>query len=217
MSDLKKAFDWFDQQAKEGKELSINWEGGSDSGWCYFSVDGETCENEHTELVVDMMYDKLDYGSWAGEFYASGEAVYDSKTKQFEGVDSCGIDETCTFKCTPVIIKIPKKFPFDVVSIETEGVECFVTVSLEGATRFEHPEEAEYLQSLEEPLNEDITDRILEKTDDPSYYANYRIAKTEMMEDGEFLVGKLEELDAQISQNEDRTMIINLKELLENE
>jgi len=221
MSIFEKAFDWFDQQAKEGKELTINWEGGNDEGWCHFEIDGETCQNEHTELVIDKMYDELDYGSWAGNFYAAGEAIYDPKTKEFEGVDECGTEETYSWTCDPVIIRVPKKFPFDVVDIQTESEDCDTSITLEGLTRFQHPEELKYFESIEKSVSDNIIKSIFKqvgKEKDPAgYWFNYRIAKAEMIEDGDFLVGKLHELSAQVSEDEDRNMNINLKELLENE
>ena len=68
--------EWLDEQADLGKDVMLKWEGGNDSGWAYFELDGETIENEHTDRLVNWMYDHLDYGSWAGDFSAQGEAVY---------------------------------------------------------------------------------------------------------------------------------------------
>ena len=72
--------EWCDQQVAEGKELTLRWEGGGDSGWVYFELDGSQVENEYTEKLVDYCYDVLDYGSWAGEFDATGEATYNPVT-----------------------------------------------------------------------------------------------------------------------------------------
>lgn len=48
-----------------------------------FEIDGEKEDNEFTNTLVDLMYDELDYGSWAGEFSASGTAILQPRNKVF--------------------------------------------------------------------------------------------------------------------------------------
>lgn len=72
---------WCDEQVKNGHTLTLKWDGGNDSGWVYFELDGEELTNEYTEKLVDYCYSELDYGSWAGDFSANGEAEYDPKRK----------------------------------------------------------------------------------------------------------------------------------------
>jgi len=88
----KSIVQWCKEQYEQGNELALVWDGGGDSGWCYFEMDGDTVENEYTEALVDHMYDTLNYGSWAGEFQANGRAIYDPETNSFEGTDYYGED-----------------------------------------------------------------------------------------------------------------------------
>ena len=54
------------------------------------------------------MDNELDYGSWAGDFSANGEAVYDSKEKAFVGTDYYSETES-----VPVKVSIPINIPKD--------------------------------------------------------------------------------------------------------
>lgn len=111
--------DWCKQQVKDGKELTIHWEGGGDSGWVYFQIDGKEVDNEYTTYLVDMMYSELDYGSWAGEFNATGEAKFDIDEEAFVGVDNYSQDETTEKECE-FTFKVPKKLWFDSIRVHIE-------------------------------------------------------------------------------------------------
>ena len=91
-----------------------------DSGWAYFQIDGESVENEYTEYLVGMMYNVLDYGSWAGEFSASGSAEYNPESQSFEGIDDYSEDETMTHGCN-IVIQVPQELWHDNLSISIEG------------------------------------------------------------------------------------------------
>lgn len=110
---------WLNEQHAEGKEISIKWEGGGDSGWVYFDIDGDTTENEYTEAIVNRMYENLDYGSWAGEFNAQGEAVYSPETRCFEGIDYYGEDANDVVD-VDIKFNVPKHLWFETVHVECE-------------------------------------------------------------------------------------------------
>jgi hypothetical protein len=112
--------EWCNKQVDDGHELSIHWEGGGDSGWAHFEIDGKTVENEYTDYLVDKMYDLLDYGSWAGEFNASGEAVYNKEEQSFVGIDDYSEDDTMSHECN-IVIQVPKDLWHDNLSISIEG------------------------------------------------------------------------------------------------
>ena len=116
---------WCDEQSQDGKEVAICWEGGGDSGWVYMEVDGEQSTDPEAEWLVDRMYSVLDYGSWAGEFNASGRAEYDIKTKIFEGEDIYSEDEIKSIELSDddiITIKIPKKYFFEELRVEFENI-----------------------------------------------------------------------------------------------
>lgn len=116
---------WCDEQSQEGRTIVIRWDGGGDSGWVYLEVDGEQVSAPEADWLINKMCDILDYGSWAGEFSAAGSATYDSETKTFDGEDIYSEDETATLTLNGddvILIKIPKKFYFETLSVEFENV-----------------------------------------------------------------------------------------------
>lgn len=118
----KSIVQWCKEQHKAGKELSIKWEGGGDSGWAFVELDGEQLDNEYSRALEDRIYNALDYGSWAGEFNASGEAIYDAKTNAFEGTDHYSEDTNETLYLESFInITVPKDFWFEQLVIECEA------------------------------------------------------------------------------------------------
>jgi hypothetical protein len=112
--------EWCNKQVDDGHELSIHWEGGGDSGWAHFQIDGKDVENEYTEYLVNKMYEVLDYGSWAGEFHATGEAVYNKEEQAFVGIDDYSEDDTVSRDCN-IVIQVPKDLWHDNLSISIEG------------------------------------------------------------------------------------------------
>jgi hypothetical protein len=152
--------DWCNQQVKDGHELSIRWEGGGDSGWAHFEIDGDDVSNEYTELLVESMYDHLDYGSWAGEFHASGTAIYDPTTRTFEGTDYYGEDDTQTVDSN-ITIKVPKELWFDTLHVEVEcnyDESCQTNVRFLIKNGFLTTEHTDFCSNLEEELVKDFDD-----------------------------------------------------------
>ena len=114
--------EWCNKQIDEGNELKICWSGGGDSGWAHFQIDGEDVDNEYTDYLVDKMYGVLDYGSWAGEFNAEGEAVYSKEEQAFVGTDDYSEDDTVSRDCN-IVIQVPKDLWHDSLSMSVEGEE----------------------------------------------------------------------------------------------
>ncbi len=111
--------EWCDKQVAENHELIIKWDGGGDSGWCEFLIDGELVENEYTETLLSHMYDTLDYGSWAGEFSASGTASYSTSEKAFVGDDNYSETETDDHN-VDILFRIPKHLWFNRIELHIE-------------------------------------------------------------------------------------------------
>jgi hypothetical protein len=154
----KSVLEWCNQQVIDDKELSIHWEGGGDSGWAHFEIDGATAENEYTEYLVNKMYDVLDYGSWAGEFNASGSAVYNPESQAFEGIDEYSEDETMSHGCN-IVIQVPKKLWYDSINID---INCHsddqsrVTSSFNIKNGFLSNDHINFQQQLDTKLEDEI-------------------------------------------------------------
>jgi hypothetical protein len=111
---------WCDQQVKDDKELKLVWDGGNDSGWVHFELDGETIENKYTAVLVNYMYDHLDYGSWAGDFSASGDAIYSAEEQAFVGTDYYSETASMGYDVN-IPIPVPKHLWFDQLHIHIEA------------------------------------------------------------------------------------------------
>jgi hypothetical protein len=118
--DKQSIIQWCNEQHEQGKELKLVWDGGGDSGWVHFEIDGDSYDDEHTEKLVDYMYNQLDYGSWAGEFNASGDAIYDPEEQAFVGVDNYSETQTLSQEVN-ISVAIPKNLWFDELSIHIEA------------------------------------------------------------------------------------------------
>lgn len=211
--------DWCDQQVAEGKELTLHWEGGNDSGWVYFEVDGETVENEYTEKLVDMMYDVLDYGSWAGDFSADGTAYYNPKTKSFAGTDYYRESTSVPFPCS-IRIEVPTDVWFDSLSyeIEEEGV---ISVSLDIKNGFTTERHQEVEKQIEEKFDEDIDNVIEDFNSHPdtnefrSIWENETINRSEFVQEGDKLVYTITTIDIGTTEGDDKDVVLDLSEFLD--
>ena len=112
---------WAKELHEKGQILKLLWDGGNDSGWVHFQIDDEEAETPETEFLVNKCYDLLDYGSWAGEFNASGEAVYDPKQEAFVGTDDYSTDESYYLpEEEQPIIRVPARINFSAIEIESD-------------------------------------------------------------------------------------------------
>lgn len=125
-SDVRK---YLDKLVKNGaKEIKVTWEGGNDDGCYNLFVDRDDIDfydskrNAEARELIDLIANKVGYGSFAGDFTASGELVYDVSTSDFVGEDSYeeSVDYKYKFK-EPLKVVIPKNLWFDIIDIEING------------------------------------------------------------------------------------------------
>jgi hypothetical protein len=217
---IQEIIDWCDKQAAEGKEITLCWEGGGDSGWVYFEVDDQQAEGEEIETLVDMMYNELDYGSWAGEFSANGRATYDPATKCFEGIDYYSEDHwTDTTFEEPFAFYIPSTYGFDSIEYNIEGNfedDFRVEVTFNIVNGFITPE----LRELENEMSEAIKERLTEelKEQDVNYFGTHRLAERhEMKNEKGSVIFQFDKIEYSVYNTEEKSVTIDLKERLENE
>lgn len=215
----KSIVQWCKELHEAGNELVMKWEGGGDSGWAHFEIDGEEADNEYTRALVDRIYDILDYGSWAGEFNASGAAFYNSKTNSFEGTDDYSEDSHDTID-TNIIIKVPKKFWFETLHIECEAnyddtPQMSVRFIIKNG--FLSDEHTTFCSNLEDTLNIEFSD----------YFDNYNsvegyefrgcgdsfiLDRTDATEDGDDLVFNINKIELQVITSHDKDIVLELDE-----
>jgi hypothetical protein len=215
----KSIVQWCKTLHEQGNELTMKWEGGGDSGWVYFEIDGESTDNEYTRALVDKMDDTLNYGSWAGEFNANGEAIYDPKTNSFIGTDYYGEDENEVLD-VDFTIRVPKKFWFSTLHIE---VECYyddgtnTAVSFLVKNGFLTQEHTDFCRKLEQDLVKDFEDLFNNYPSGDGYeFRNctdsWILERSEAIEEADDLVFKIKKVDVQVMNNEERPVVLELDE-----
>jgi hypothetical protein len=217
---IKQILDWCLKKTEEGSEVILQWDGGGDSGWVHLEVDGEDSNDPEAERLIDMMYDQLDYGSWAGEFSASGEAPFDPETQMFQGTDYYTETDTESVK-TKIEIRIPKHIHFDDIDINTQDEECNVDVTFGIRNGFDHPETESVAKQLSEMIQEKIVEAAKLDVDDEDeidgYWGNYQIFRTDFTEEGNEIVYILEDVEYSRRSTTENYVEIDLKQLLEDE
>jgi hypothetical protein len=215
-SDLIK---WCDEQVANGHEISMAWEGGGDSGWVYFKIDDEqisdSAENDQIRQLTDLMYDHLDYGSWAGEFSAQGEAIYDPAQKAFVGTDYYGEDGTVHQECS-INIVVPKSLWFDAVEYNMENEDPNIDFAFILRNGFLSETHEKVRQQIIEDLD-DAVEQEIRKYTSQEYHEEYRsiwqsdrIQRSDFREVGDNLVYTIEEIGIGVSQTEDKDVFLEL-------
>ena len=202
--------EWCDQQVEQGKELSIGWEGGGDSGWAFFKLDGKDIDNEYTEILLNHIYDELDYGSWAGEFTASGEAVYSSETKCFEGTDYCANEDYIQYNCE-IKVKVPKEFSFEEIIFECEDryVRVFVKTELEDCSN--------YIKDIKDDFDIQFY-KVIKNFEDDGFeflgsYFEEETFKNEYVLEGDFLTFVIKSVNLRTEETEERGIVLDVSEI----
>lgn len=215
---IQQILDWCLKKTEEGSEIILMWDGGSDSGWVHLDVDGEDSDDAEAEALADMMCDQLDYGSWAGEFSASGEAPFDAETKMFQGTDYYSETDSAASDCE-IEIRIPKHIHFDDLLIHTEDLDCTTSVSFGIRNGFQHPDANALETTLAEYLRKEIIKAIKNDNDDiDSYWGDYSLSReSDFIEDGDDVVAVLKNVHYSINVITEKDVEINLEEFLENE
>jgi len=192
----------------------------NDSGWVSLEIDGQDAsEQPHTDILVSKMYDELDYGSWAGEFSASGEATYDPKTKSFVGIDHYSEDDRLAHSCK-IKLTLPDSIWFDSleIQIEDEGTIESAFIIKNGFLTEEHEEALEALnQKLRTDVNEEI-DEFVKSNPDIEYrevWQNIRINYDEFIHKGDVREYIMKFIDIGTYNTTNNDIYLDLKDLFD--
>lgn len=194
-----------DSLAKEGKEVRVTWEGGNDSGGFTVFVDGDQLEwnDDFGDEIISQIEYNIDYGSWAGEFYADGEVWYNHEEGAFVGSGKDVTTDHFNQNCYPIEVRVPNILNFDRINIDVEGnpsdedASCNVSFHIENGPVFE--EHLLYQKKIEDKVLSCIMDfvRSVDTSDGGSVnsvYNDWIIRREDMDEDGEDLCFYITEL-----------------------
>lgn len=211
------ALAWCNKLHAEGIELNMHWDGGGDSGWVEFQIDKADLTDEDREMISyleNKCYDELDYGSWAGEFYASGDAAFDPEQNAFVGIDSYSEDTSLDVDCE-LRIAVSKDVWFDQIEIalEDEEINAKVDVIVRNGfkTDVHHAAEKALATSIEEQVNIIITEKV-EKVGHEyrSMWEQITLSKNDFTLEGDEMVHTLKSLSVGIYESDDKSIFINL-------
>ena len=198
----------------------MTWDGGNDSGWVAFSIEGNLTEEDKSfiEYLREKCYNELDYGSWAGEFSANGEATFDPKESSFIGTDYYTEEENVTRECG-LKIAIPKSIWFDAVEIAIEDIEVTVRTSLVVRNGFKTSTHEQIETSISASITEQVLFIIDQYESDDGYnmpfrsiWENIRLSKADFKEEGDELVHIITALTIGVDNESEKEIFIQLKE-----
>lgn len=213
---------WAKQLHEEGKELKLLWDGGGDSGWVHFEIDGKDASGPEIEFLIEWCYNVLDYGSWAGEFSAAGEAAYDPETESFEGIDWYSSEDSCNIADEDaIIIKIPTAIKVDglEINMETDEEAPFTSVDIKVTHGFKTQAHTAAEENIVEQINEQY-EKIIEKycsSGETKYSAawndeTFRTDDMTLSEDGQYWILKWDTASVTEWYEEDKNIVLDLKE-----
>lgn len=210
---------WLKEKTDQDGEIKMKWEGGGDSGWCYFEIDGETIDNEYADCLLKRIDDTLNYGSWAGEFNASGEAVYDPEKNAFEGTDFYG-EDTSEVLDVDFTVRVPKKLWFDTLHVEVEANyddEPEMSVRLLVKNGFLTDQHKDFCSNLETDLGRDFSSLFSSYESNDGYEFrgctdSWMLERADAVESGDDLLFYIKQMDIQVMTNEERGIVLELDE-----
>lgn len=215
----KSIIQWCKTLHEAGNELTMKWEGGGDSGWVYFEIDGDSTDNEYTRALVDQMDTTLNYGSWAGEFNASGTAVYNPETNSFEGTDFYG-EDTSEVLDVDFTVRVPKKLWFDTLHVEVEvnyDETPQMSVRLLLKNGFLTEEHTNFCSNLETDLERDFSDLFSNYESNEGYEFrsctdSWILERADAVESGDDLLFYIKQVDISVMTNDEKPIVLELDE-----
>lgn len=213
--------EWLDDQVEQGNEVILKWDGGNDSGWVHLEIDGQDVENEYTETLINYMDNYLDYGSWAGDFNANGEAKYSPEYKAFVGTDYYSETGTMSYD-VDIELVIPKHLWFNDLEVHIE-CEYEDTPNIEASFGIKNGFLTEEHREIEQALSIDIKDKIEAAISDWQYHTGLQfesmweditLVPTDFKEDGGGnVIGVIHSVQFRYPEEEPKDIYLDVNEI----
>ena len=211
-SKVKSIIEWCNYEHENQGELKLVWEGGNDSGWAHFEIDNHEVDNEYTRALVDRIDAVLNYGSWAGEFNANGQAIYDPETRTFNGIDFYSEDEIDVID-SDIIIKIPKALWFNSLIVECEASyddKCTVNVRFIVKNGFLTDTHLVFCTALQETLESEF-DHLFDIHGEIAHCNDiWTLDRDDATDDGENLVFNIKKVEITVNDEQENPIVLEL-------
>lgn len=211
VNDLE-ALEWCNKLHDEGFELKMTWDGGGDSGWVDFVVDKATLSEEDETFINylrDKCYEELDYGSWAGEFYASGYATFDPGHKAFVGIDDYSEDDSINKECE-LRIAIPKDVWFDSVEIMVQDESVEVTADIIVRNGFKTDAHTAAEAALEKSIQDQVNEIVSDIDNYRSMWEEINLSPSDFTLEGDEMVHVMKDISVGVYISDEKEIFINL-------
>lgn len=206
------ALAWCKKLDADGIDLTMNWDGGNDSGWVTFEVDKADLTEEDNNMIAyleNKCYDELDYGSWAGEFSANGQATFDAEQNAFVGTDYYSEDDSITKDCE-LRIAIPKDVWFDSVEIAIHDEEIEVSVDIKVRNGFKTEAHTKAEQALETAIQDQVCDLVADVNNYRSVWEEFTLLPSDFTLIGDEMIHIKEDISVGIYDEDEKSVFINL-------
>ena len=212
-----------DALAAEGKEIKVTWEGGNDAGGYDLYIDGVRMDyyEDQYDAIVNPISNRIDYGSWAGDFSADGEVIYDPALGEFVGSGKETETEPFELDDISIEIRVPKALNFDRIEIATEGTYCWGELLVRCGFVITNgpvfPDHTEIEDAMSIHVH-DLIDTILSTHKDAKneeigwVYNEWSIPRESLREDGDDLVTTLTNLDFSFNKTVEKFFNIPINE-----
>lgn len=221
MSDKKPTLrEWLDEISKLCP-ITATLEGGNDSGSIDISY-GDSSNapiidpDDYQAKLYNLVYDRLEYGSFAGEFWVNGSFEYDPSTGEFQGTGSESTTESGTIKLEghPIEVRVPKDLWFDTIEI---GTDCYHD-EMEDSLRLEilvkdgpvSEDHVTYQEKLRDKMGEAVYNKLAGVGKDLEYcYNEWSLNRSDFKEDGDMLLATIDGIDYSFNQSDDKAWTID--------
>lgn len=206
------ALAWCHKLHAEGILLNMHWDGGGDSGWVEFQIDKSDLTEEDSAMIAyleNKCYDELDYGSWAGEFSATGDAEFNPEENAFIGTDYYSEDDSITKACE-LRIAFPKDVWFDSVEIMVQDDEIVVDVDLIVRNGFKTEAHTAAEEAMRVAIQDQVNDIIADVDHFRSMWEEINLSKDDFKLEGDEVVHIVGHISIGVFDEDEKSIFINL-------
>lgn len=203
---------WCKDLHEKGYELAMSWSGGNDSGYVEFILDkpDKTDQDlEYIEYLENQCYDELDYGSWAGEFTAEGQATFDPEQNAFVGTDYYYEDTSEEVDCN-IRLAVPKDVWFDRLEMHIEDHDINVSSELVVVNGFKTLGHEITQDNLNESVQDQVNEIISGIENYRSMWTDITVNYSEFTPEGDEMVHYITSLEVGTEDGDEKSIYISL-------